>query len=101
MKIKIQAVNDKILMKVLKADETAGGLMLPAGVTHGMPRYLVTSVGEGHVAASGERIKPCVEEGDMVIVAIPQKSFELEGEDYVLIEEKNIGAVVKKKDIDK
>ncbi len=64
----IRPLDDRIVLKVLDAEEvSAGGILLPDSAREKPQRGKVTAVGEGRLLDSGKRSKPDVEKGDIVL----------------------------------
>ena len=95
------AVNDKVIVQKIEAGKTAGGIDLPKDTTYDAARFLVVSVGPGHLTADGSRVPLCVEVGDLIIVAGKANGYKYKGKEYFVMSEAMIGVIIKKKDIEK
>ena len=65
---KIRPLDDRIVIKVLDAEEvSSGGILLPDSAKEKPQRGKVTAVGNGRLTKDGKRIKPDVKKGDVVL----------------------------------
>ncbi len=94
--MKIKPLGDKILVKRLEAEsKTASGIFLPEGAKEKPQQAKVIAVGEGKVLDSGERAKPTLKKGDTIILSKwGGTELKLEGEDYIVMSEEEVLAVV-------
>lgn len=64
----LRPLDDRVVLKVLDADEkTAGGILLPDSAQEKPQRGKVTAVGEGKLDKNGKRMKLDVKKGDIVL----------------------------------
>ena len=64
----IRPLDDRVVLKILDAEETsAGGILLPDSAQEKPQQGKVTAVGEGTRTKDGKRIKPDVKKGDVVL----------------------------------
>ena len=64
----IRPLDDRIVLKILDADETStGGILLPDSAKEKPQQGKVTAVGAGTRTKDGTRIKPDVKTGDVVL----------------------------------
>lgn len=93
---KIRPINEKVLVKRLEAEtKTKGGIVLPDTAKEKPKEGKVVEVGTGKLLKSGERGKFQVKKGDRVIFS-PYSGTEVkvEGDEYLLINEDEILAVI-------
>ena len=97
--MKIEPLSDRIVVKRLEAEEvTAGGIVLPETAKEKPKEGKIISVGPGKVLDSGERSQVQVKEGDRVIFAsYAGTEVEVDGEEYLIMSEDDVLAVVKTK----
>lgn len=99
-KAKIQPLSDRVLLKPLSEEElgtkTASGIIIPETVDKEKPEQgKVIAVGEGKYE-DGKLIKPSVKVGDRVVFSkYGFDEVKISGEEYYIIREENILAVVK------
>lgn len=95
----IKPLGDRILLKILEAEEkTKGGIYLPDTAKEKPQEAKVIEVGEGKVSDDGKKIKPQVKKGDRVLFA-KYSGTEIttkDGENYLIVKEEDILAVVEK-----
>lgn len=99
-KVELMPLSDKVLVKPLSPEEmgtkSAFGIIIPDTVgKEKNDRGIVVAVGPGKYDEDGEkRIPMDVKEGDQVIFTWGDK-IEFDGEEYFLVSESNISAVIK------
>lgn len=92
---KIRPLGDRVVVKVVKEEKTAGGLVLPDTAQEKPQTGEVLSVGPGKVLDNGSRTTVDVKTGDKVLFAkYSGTEVKLDGETYLLIAEKDILGVV-------
>lgn len=96
----IRPLGDKVLVKPLSDEElgtvSAAGIIIPDTVDREKAdRGMVIAVGEGKFDDTGRRIPLSVEPGERVVFQWGDK-LEFEGEEYYLVSENNILAVLEK-----
>ena len=92
---KIRPLGDRVVVKVVKEEKTAGGLVLPDNAQEKPQTGEVLSVGPGKVLDNGSRTTVDVKVGDKVLFAkYSGTEVKLDGETYLLIAEKDILGVV-------
>ncbi|MEW6359739.1 MAG: co-chaperone GroES [Planctomycetota bacterium] len=94
--MKIVPLGDKVLVKRLKAEEkTAGGIVLPDTAKEKPQEGEIIALGDGKVLDSGERSKFQVKAGDKVLFAsYAGTEIKIEGEEYLIMSEEDILAVL-------
>jgi chaperonin GroES len=76
-------------------EETEGGIVLP-NVAQEKARFgTVMAVGPGAPLSDGGRMAMQVKVGDRVILGLYTETADISGEEYVLVSEKDIQAIVK------
>ena len=94
-----QPLGDRIIIKPLEAEsKTKGGILLPDTVKEKPQEGKVVAVGKGKVLDNGTVQKPEVKEGDVVLYAkyAGAEVSTKDGEDYLIVREEDILAIVKK-----
>ena len=97
VKMDIQPLGDKIVVKRLEAEEkTAGGIVLPETAKEKPKEGKVLAVGPGKVLDSGERSKMQVAKGDRVIFSSwAGTEIKVDGDEVLVMGEDDVLAVVK------
>ena len=92
----VTPLGDRVLVKVAAAEEkTAGGILLPDNAKEKPQVGEVVAVGPGKRNDDGSRQAPEVGSGNKVLYSkYAGTDIKLGGEDYVLLSEKDILAVV-------
>jgi chaperonin GroES len=94
---KIQPLFDKVLVKPLDVEAvTASGIVLPQTVEEKPMQGEVIAVGPGKFSDEGKRIPVSVKVGDTVLFTkYSPDEVEVDGQEYLVIEEEKILAVIK------
>ncbi len=95
--MKIQPLADRIVVKVLDAEEvTKGGIFLPDSAKEKPQEAEVIAVGKGRTADDGKVIAPEVKVGDKVLFGkYSGTEIRMGVEDYLILKEDDILAIVK------
>lgn len=92
---KIRPLGDRVVVKIVKEEKTAGGLVLPDTAQEKPQTGEVLSVGPGKMLDNGTRQAVDVNVGDKILFAkYSGTEVKLEGETYMLLSEKDILGVV-------
>lgn len=92
----VKPLGDRVFVKVSEAEEkTAGGIILPDNAKEKPQVGEIVSVGSGKLNDKGERQPMEVQVGNKVLYSkYAGTDIKLGGDDYVLLSEKDILAVV-------
>ena len=99
--MKLQPVNDKLVVKVIdnkKDDRTTSGIILPDSVGEKCIEAEVVAVSEGMYTTTGAQVPPICSVGDTIIydeMAQSPKDYKFEGEDYVIMSQNEILTIIK------
>ena len=92
---KIRPLGDRVVVKLVKEEKTAGGLVLPDAAQEKPQTGEILAVGPGRMLDNGTRQAVDVQVGDKILFAkYSGTEVKLEGESYLLIAEKDILGVV-------
>mgnify|MGYP003702580711 FL=1 len=93
---KIRPLDDRIVIKVLDAEEvSSGGILLPDSAKEKPQRGKVTAVGNGRLLDSGKRGTLEVKNGDIVLYGkYAGTDVNVDGQDYKILRESEILAKV-------
>ena len=97
VKIRIQPLQDRILVKRLDADEEeqVGGIIIPDSAKEKPHEGEVIAVGPGKMTDDGKRQAPEVNEGDKILFAkYAGTEVKSEGEEYLIMREDDVLAVI-------
>jgi chaperonin GroES len=90
------AVQDKVIVKLIKVEETTrGGLVLPDTATSMPDQGTVVAVGPGRYSDNGTFHPTTVEVGDRVVFNVrAAQKIEIEDEEYLIFLNEHILAVI-------
>ena len=93
---KLQPLGDRVVVRPLGREETTkSGIVLPDTAKEKPQRGTIVAAGKGRRDEDGERIELDVKVGDEVLFAkYAGTEFKLEGEDLLIIAEKDILAII-------
>ena len=93
---KVKPLGENVLVRRLDAEEkTAGGILLPDTAKEKPKEGIVVAIGDGKLLDDGKRAAFTVAAGQRVIFSSYAGSeVKLDGEDYLLISENDILAIV-------
>jgi len=95
--MQVKPLADRIVLRPIEEDKTAGGIILPDTAKEKSMRGEVVAVGPGRLAENGERIKPEVKVGDVVIYSkYAGTEIEMDGQEYLILREGDVLAVIEK-----
>ena len=94
--MKIEPLDDRIVVQQMEAEEmTKGGIVLPDTAKEKPQQGKVIAVGPGRVLDTGERAKPAVKKGDVVVYAkYGGTEIEVDGKEYKILRESDVLAIV-------
>ena len=94
---KIQPLGDRVILRVLEAEEkTRGGIVLPDTAKEKPQQAEVISVGKGRVSDDGKVTPLEVKAKDKVLFGkYSGTEISVDGEEYLILKEEDILAVVK------
>lgn len=93
---KVRPLADRVVVQALaEAEQTRGGLYIPDTAKEKPQQGKIIAVGPGKVSEQGERIAPDVKAGDTVLYGkYSGTEVTVEGEDYLILRESDILAVI-------
>ena len=93
----LKPLQDKVIVQKLEPEEkTSGGILLPDSTKEKPQEGKVIAVGPGAVDDKGQRKPMDVKEGDHVLFAkYSGTEIKLEGEEFLILSEKDILAIVR------
>lgn len=97
--VKLTPLGDRVLVKRLEAgDRTKGGLVLPDTAKEKPKEGRVLATGEGRLSDDGKRQPLQVRPNDRILfTSYAGTEVKLEGEDYIIMQEEDILAVIEEK----
>ena len=88
----IRPLDDRIVLKVLEAEETSpGGILLPDAAKEKPQQGKVTAVGAGRLLDNGKRVPPDVKIGDTVLFGkYAGTDVKINDDEYKIVQERDI-----------
>ena len=95
--MKIQPLADRIMVKVLEAEErTKGGIVLPDTAKEKPQEAEVIAIGKGKISDDGKTIPPEVKVGDKILFGkYSGTEIRIDDKEYLILKEEDILAIVK------
>ncbi|MGD8594836.1 MAG: co-chaperone GroES [Gammaproteobacteria bacterium] len=95
---KIRPLSDRVLVKRVESEsKSAGGIVIPDTAQEKPMIGEVIAVGSGKVLENGDTRKPDVSVGDRILFGkYSGTEVKLDGEDYLMMKEEDIMAIVNK-----
>ncbi len=92
----IKPLSNRVVLKNLEAEETTKGGIILTNASKEKPEIAeVIAVGEGEKTEDGKVVPMTVKIGDKVIISkYTGTNVKLDGEDYIIVSEKDILAIV-------
>ena len=96
VKTVIKPLGDRVVVKRIEEEpKTKGGIVLPDTAKEKPQKGKVIAVGTGRILENGQRVPLEVKEGDIVVFAkYGGTEIEIEGEEYVILSERDLLAVL-------
>lgn len=93
----VRPIGDKIMVKRLEAMAVSkGGIVLPDSAKEKPQEGKIIALGDGRVTEEGKNVPFTVKKGDRVIfTSYAGSEVKIDGEDYLILSEDDIMAVVK------
>ena len=94
----VKPLDDRVLIKQSQAEEkTAGGIVLPDTAKEKPQRGKVVAAGPGKMLEDGKHAAMSVKKGDEVYYGkYSGTEIKIDGEDYVIIKESDVLAIIEK-----
>jgi len=94
--MKVEPLNDKIVVKRVEAESTtAGGIVLPDSAKEKPKQGRIISLGDGKLLENGKRAKFQVKEGDRVLfTSYAGSEVKIGNEEYLIMTEDDILAII-------
>lgn len=95
VKTVIKPLGDRVVVKRIEEEpKTKGGIVLPDTAKEKPQKGKVIAVGSGRVLENGQKVPLEVKEGDIVVFAkYGGTEIEVDGEEYVILSERDLLAV--------
>jgi chaperonin GroES len=88
----VRPLDDRIVVKPLEAEEkTRGGIVLPDTAKEKPARGKVVAVGPGKLLPSGDRVKPAIKQGELVLYGkYSGTDIKIAGEEVKIVRESDV-----------
>jgi chaperonin GroES len=98
--MKIRPLQDRVIVKRVQEEEkTKGGIIIPDSAKEKPQEGKVIAVGAGKLKDDGKRITPDVKPGDVILFGkYSGQDIKIDGEEYLIMREDEVLAVVEKTD---
>jgi chaperonin GroES len=95
--MKLVPIRDRIVIRLLEAEtKTASGIVIPDAATEKPSQGEVLAAGTGKIAEDGKTVPLIVKAGDRVLFSKSAgQTVKVDGEEYVVMREDDIMAIVK------
>jgi chaperonin GroES len=91
----LKPLGDRVVLKAQEEEQTVGGIVLASNAKNKPTTGLVVAVGEGRMLANGQVVAVAVKKGDKVLFdKYAGNEVEYNGENYLVVHEKDLVAVV-------
>jgi chaperonin GroES len=96
--MKVKPLGNKVLVQRLEAEErTKGGIVLPDSAKEKPREGKIVSIGKGKIADDGKTIPMFVKEGDKILFqSYAGTEIKIDGEEYLILAEEDILAIIEK-----
>lgn len=96
VKTVLKPLGDRVVVKRIEEEpKTKGGIVLPDTAKEKPQKGKVIAVGSGRILDNGQKLPLEVKEGDIVVFAkYSGTEIEIDGEEYVILSERDLLAVV-------
>ena len=94
--MKFRPLHDRVVVKRIDAEEkTTGGIIIPDTAKEKPQEAEVVAAGPGRVSDEGKRLPMSVKKGDRILLGkYSGTEVKIDGEDYVIVREDDVLAVV-------
>ncbi len=94
-KMKITPLGDRVIVEAMQAETSKSGIIIPDTAKEKPQQGKVVAVGAGRLSDNGDRVKPEVKEGDVVLFGkYSGTEIEVESKDLLILRETDILAIL-------
>ena len=95
MAVNIKPLADRVLVEPMESETMKGGIIIPDTAKEKPQQGKIVAVGPGQTNDSGERIKPEVKKGDIVLYGkYAGTEVSVGGKDYLILREGDVLAII-------
>ncbi len=95
MAISIKPLADRVIIQPLESETMKGGIIIPDTAKEKPQQGKIMAVGPGQINDAGERVKPEVKKGDVVLYGkYAGTEVTVDGKDYLILRESDVLAIL-------
>ena len=95
MAISIKPLADRVMVAPMESETMKGGIIIPDTAKEKPQQGKIVAVGPGQTNDKGERIKPEVKKGDIVLYGkYAGTEVSISGKDYLILRESDVLAIL-------
>ena len=95
MAMNIKPLADRVIVKPMEKETMKGGIIIPDTVKEKPQQGTIVAVGPGAISDSGERVKPEVKKGDIVLYGkYSGTEVNVDNVDYLILRESDVLAIL-------
>jgi chaperonin GroES len=95
MALNIKPLADRVIVAPMEKETMKGGIIIPDTAKEKPQQGKIVAVGPGSVSDSGERVKPEVKKGDVVLYGkYSGTEVNVDGADYLILRESDVLAIL-------
>ncbi len=95
MAFNVKPLADRVIVAPMEKETMKGGIIIPDTVKEKPQQGKIVAVGPGAVNDAGERVKPEVKKGDVVLYGkYAGTEVNVDGKDYLILRESDVLAIL-------
>ncbi len=95
MALNIKPLADRVIIAPMERETMKGGIIIPDTAKEKPQQGKIVAAGPGLVSDSGERVKPEVKKGDVVLYGkYAGTEVNVDGKDYLILRESDVLAIL-------
>ena len=95
MALNVKPLADRVIVAPMEKETVKGGIIIPDTAKEKPQQGKIVAVGPGAVSDNGERVKPEVKKGDVVLYGkYSGTEVNVDGKDYLILRESDVLAIL-------
>ncbi len=95
MAISMKPLADRVVVQPMESETMKGGIIIPDTAKEKPQQGKIVAVGPGSVSDTGDRVKPEVKKGDVVLYGkYAGTEVSVDGKDYLILRESDVLAIL-------
>jgi chaperonin GroES len=95
MALNIKPLADRVIVAPMEQETVKGGIIIPDTAKEKPQQGKIVATGPGSVSDTGERVKPEVKKGDVVLYGkYAGTEVNVDGKDYLILRESDVLAIL-------